>query len=111
MSASYIPSARDATIAYFGRNPHGFLRCYCVTCNDSSPLTDAHRVYGDLYVPTGPNGRAEDGQECDACGVQLLDLSRRCQADHDAQQREWARGPVTHVVEMGMVGSVRCRIY
>ena len=111
MSAAYIPSARDAVIAYFGRNHLGFLRCYCVRCNDLTPLASADRIYGDLYVPTGPDGRAEDSQECDACGVQLLDLSRACQAEHDAQQAEWARGPVTHVVEMGMVGAVRCRIY
>lgn len=109
--SSYIPSARDAVVGYFGRNPAGNLRAYCVCCNESEPLQDAARVYGDLYVSTGPLGSLEADEVCDGCGTAFLVLSEACQAEHDAQQAEWARGPLTHVVEMGMVGQVRCRVY
>jgi hypothetical protein len=113
----YIPSARDAVMGYFGRDPSGHLRQQCVTCCDAAPLTDSSRIYGDLYVSDGPDlgpGTIDlmnsDGA-CDMCGVTFLSLSEQCQREHDEQQSRWARLPVTHVVEMGMVGAVRCRIY
>ena len=110
--STYIPSARDAVVARFGRSEAGCLRCFCVYCLDAGhTLTDVHDVYGDLYVPTGPDGRADDDQTCDVCSLSLLTISQAFQRDHDAQQAAWARQPVTHVVEMGMVGAVRCRIY
>lgn len=114
----YIPSARDATVGYFGRDSLGRCRAQCVTCCDTAPLTDTQRIYGDLYVSdcTGltavwPHCRANSDGACDACSVTFLSLSESCQREHDEQQARWARGPVTHVVEMGMVGAVRCRIY
>ncbi len=117
MSAEYIPSARDAVVAYFGQNSSGNLRCYCVRCNDESPLSDASRIYGDLSYPepislaVGHWGSEDSAEACDVCRVTLLSLSRQCQSEHDAQQAEWARGPITHVVECGIRGAVRCRIY
>ncbi len=117
MTERYIPTARDAVIAYFGRNPAGNLRCYCVMCNDAEPLAQASAVYGDpgasepASLAVGHWGSADTCEACEACGVSLRALSRRCQEEHDAQQARWARGPITHVVEMGMVGAVRCRIY
>lgn len=117
MNEPYVPSARDAVVAYFGRNLSGNLRCYCVRCNDSEPLTDASKVYGDLDQP-GPltHGRGSYGSDdtcdqCEVCWVSLLELSQRCQVEHDEQQARFARGPITHVVEMGMVGAIRCRVY
>lgn len=112
----YIPSARDAIVGYFGRTASGVLRSYCVTCNDKLPLGgyDGHgpdRVYGDLYVASGRLDRMTEDGACDECGVTFLSLSESCQREHDEQQTRWARGPITHVVEMGMVGAVRCRIY
>jgi hypothetical protein len=113
----YIPSARDAVVAYFGRNARGNLRCYCVRCNDTDPLTDAHKVYGDCSAPeptslaVGHWGSDDTCEACEACGIALVALSKACQSEHDAQQARWARLPITHVVEMGMVGAVRCRIY
>jgi len=117
MSEQYIPNARDAVIAYFGRNQAGNLRCYCVRCNDSEPLTDAVKVYGDLDQPEplthgrGSYGSWDTCDQCEVCWTSLLELSRRCQAEHDEQQKRFARGPITHVVEMGMVGAIRCRVY
>jgi len=113
----YIPSARDAVVGYFGRNSSGNLRWQCVTCNDKHPLTDTSRIYGDLYVSGGPDlgpgstDRIDDLRRCDTCSVTFLSLSEQCQRDHDDQQSRWAKLPVTHVVEMGMIGAVRCRIY
>jgi hypothetical protein len=101
----YIPSARDAVVGYFGRNSSGNLRSLCVRCNDATPLTDTSRIYGDLYVSGGPD------RSCDTCSVTFLSLSEQCQRDHDDQQSRWAKLPITHVVEMGMIGAVRCRIY
>lgn len=103
----YIPSARDAVVGYFGRTSSGNLRAQCVTCNDKYPLTDTRPIYGDLYVSDGPSV----DRSCDTCSVTFLALSEQCQREHDDQQARWARLPVTHVVEMGMVGAVRCRIY
>lgn len=117
MTEQYISNARDAVVAYFGRNPAGNLRCYCVRCNDAEPLSDAAKVYGDLDTPeplslaVGHWGTVDTCEACDACSVSLRELSRRCQAEHDEQQARWARAPITHVVEMGMLGMVRCRIY
>lgn len=111
MSETYVPGARDAVVAYFGRDARRNLRCYCVRCNDAAPLTDASKVYGDLYVSEGDVESMPDEDVCDACGVALLELSRMCQREHDEQQARWARKSITHVVEMGMVGDVRCRIY
>ena len=119
MSATeqYIPSARDAVVGYFGRNSAGYCRSHCVQCNDKYPLTDTNRIYGDLYVSDGPDlgpgtidRMTPDGQ-CDTCGVTFLSLSEQCQREHDEQQARWSQLPVTHVVEMGMLGAVRCRIY
>lgn len=113
----YIPSARDAIVGYFGRNSSRNLRSLCVTCNDRHPLTDTSRIYGDLYVSDGPDlgpgtiDRMSPDGRCDICGVTFLSLSEQCQREHDEQQARWSRLPVTHVVEMGMVGAVRCRIY
>lgn len=117
MSETYIPNARDAVIAYFGRNASGNLRCYCVRCNDESPLTDARPVYGDLNYPEPlAHGRGsydswDTCDQCEVCWTSLRSLSESCQREHDEQQARFARGPITHVVEMGMVGQVRCRIY
>lgn len=111
MSETYIPNARDAVVAYFGRNARGNLRCYCVRCNDESPLTNASKIYGDLYVALGDRDRAYDEDRCDVCGVTLLQLSQMCQAEHDEQQARWARGPITDLVEYGVRTSPRCRIY
>lgn len=119
MTEAYIPNARDATVGLFGRNSSGLLRAHCVTCNDRDPLqAEIQRIYGDLYVqdtgrensPHGIDRMNSDGR-CDLCKVTFLSLSERCQAEHDDQQARWARLPVTHVVEMGMIGAVRCRIY
>lgn len=117
MTETYIPNARDAVVAYFGRNTQGNLRCYCVRCNDASPLTDASKVYGDLDGPEpvslarGHWGSDDTCEMCEACYVPLLHLSRECQREHDEQQERFRRGPITHVVEMGMVGAIRCRVY
>lgn len=117
MSETYLPSARDSVIAYFGRNASGNLRCYCVRCHDTTPLTNASRVYGDLSYPeprsllVGSWGSEDTCESCDGCRVSLLSLSRQCQSEHDAQQAEWSRGAVTHLVEYGVPGTVRCRIY
>jgi hypothetical protein len=108
---SYIPNASQATVGYFGRNHGGNLRAYCVKCNDTQQLAEAARIYGDLYVASGPLETMAPEDECDECGVTFLSLSQACQAEHEAQQAEWSRQPITHVVEMGMVGDVRCRIY
>lgn len=117
MNEAYIPNARDAVVAYFGRNNAGNFRCYCVTCNDKSPLTDAAKIYGDCDQPEpmtygrGSYGSDDTCDQCESCWTSLLSLSQRCQQEHNDQQARWARGPITHVVEMGMVGAVRCRIY
>lgn len=109
---AYIPSARDATVAYAGWTPDRRYRCYCVRCHDDTPLTDAARVYGDLYVAEpSPLGSVDDGERCDRCDVALLDLSRQCQADHDAQQARFARQPVHALVEYGIPAAIRCRVY
>ena len=113
----YIPSARDAVVAYFGRNTAGNLRCHCVRCCDEHPLTDASKVYGDTDQPEpmthgrGSYGSWDTCDQCEVCWTSLRQLSRMCQAEHDEQQARWARGPITHVVEMGVPGMVRCRIY
>ncbi len=117
MSEAYIPNARDAVIAYFGRNPAGNLRCYCVTCNDAEPLTDANKVYGDLnYAEPLAHGKGsydswDTCDQCEVCWVSLLSLSQSCQREHDEQQARFRRGPITYVVEMGMPGAIRCRVY
>ena len=112
MSDAYIPNTRDATIAWFGRNPAGNWRQHCCRCNDDTPLTEAARVYGDLYVAEpAPEGHVAPSDVCDVCGVTLLALSQSCQAEHDAQQARWARGPVTGLVEYGITAFPRCRIY
>ena len=117
VSETYIPNARDAVIAYFGRNHTGNLRCYCVRCNDAEPLTDASKVYGDLDQPEPlTNGRGSYGSwdtcdQCEVCWVSLLSLSQSCQQEHDEQQERFRRGPITHVIEMGMTGAIRCRVY
>lgn len=112
MSAEpYISNARDAIVAYCGGSS-GCYRTRCVTCFDATPLTDPDRVYGDCYVPTGPLGSVDDTEACDTCGVTIADLSARCQREHDDQQRRWAReSRIDHVIEMGMVAAVRCRVY
>lgn len=108
----YIPSARDAVIAFFGRNAVGHLRCYCATCNDTAPLSNAAKVYGDLYVATGEVSRIDEGGECDACGVALLSLSQSCQREHDEQQTRWARMARPSVlIEYGVPAFIRCRVY
>ena len=106
MSEPYIPNAREAVIAYFGRDTRGNLRCYCVTCNDASPLASAHKVYGDLIAD-----ETHGNEACDGCGVELLKLSQLCQAEHDAQQAKWAKQPITALVEYGIAAFPRCRIY
>ena len=111
MSETYIPNARDAVIAYFGTTSWGAYRVRCVVCCDADPLANPAKVYGDLFVPSGPENRAEDAETCEACGVSLLSLSQSCQREHDEQQARFARGPITHVVEMGMTGAIRCRVY
>jgi len=119
MTEAYIPNARDATVGFFGRTSGGVLRCYCVTCNDKSPLGSygpggtigPDRIYGDIYVPTGEHNRVADDERCDSCGVTFLTLSEMCQREHDEQQARWARGPVTALVEYGIRAGVRCRIY
>lgn len=97
----YIPNARDAVVGYCDKL--GYVRC--VTCCDrlGTEMRRGHEVYGDLVDTTE--------SACDSCGVTFLALSESCQREHDEQQAKWARGPITHVVEMGMVGAVRCRIY
>jgi hypothetical protein len=117
VSEEYTPNARDAVVAYFGRNASGNLRCHCVRCNDTSPLTDASKVYGDLDQPEpfahgrGSYGGWDTCERCEVCWTSLLRLSQLCQQEHDDQQARWSRGPVHHVVEMGLVGQIRCRIY
>ena len=99
-------------IAYFGGTPDNRWRCYCVRCHDVTPLRDAAKVYGDLYVAEpASEGRMDDGEECDMCGVRLLDLSRSCQREHDEQQARWARLPIVALVEYGVSAGPRCRIY
>ncbi len=117
VTEAYIPNARDAVIAYFGRNADGNLRCHCVRCNDTSPLTDARKVYGDTNIPEpltygrGSYGNWDTCDQCEMCWTSLLALSQSCQREHDEQQARFARGPITHVIEMGMVSDIRCRIY
>lgn len=111
MTETYIPSARDTIIAYHGRSPAGGWRTRCVTCMEIESLAHASPVYGDLYVPDGPDGRVPEGEECEMCGSSLLAISRCAQDEHDAQQARFARLPVTHLVEYGIPGAVRCRIY
>lgn len=102
----YIPSARDATIGFFGGNARGACRTRCVACSeDVEPLTDPRRVYGGK-----PGEVGED--ECDLCGAFFEALSALCQWEHDEQQARWAReSRVDHVIEMGCVSMVRCRVY
>jgi hypothetical protein len=116
---AYIPSARDATVGFYGHTGYG-TRARCVRCNDKNPLIDdAHRqrIYGDLYCSQAEYcdqwhiDRIEACCACEMCGATFLALSRQCQREHDEQQARWVRGPITHVVEMGMPGAVRCRIY
>jgi hypothetical protein len=113
----YIPRARDAVVAYFGRNTAGNLRVHCITCCDEHPLTDPRKVYGDLDQP-GPltHGRGSYGSDdtcdqCEVCWTSLLKLSQMCQAEHDEQQARWSKGPITHLVEYGVTAAPRCRIY
>jgi hypothetical protein len=109
----YIPNARDAVIAYFGRTSYGALRVHCVRCNEVSPLADASKVYGDLYVAEpAPVGQCDDGEECDMCRVRLLALSQACQQEHDEQQARWARvARPTVMIEYGVPAAIRCRVY
>jgi len=115
----YKASARVSTVAYFGRNAGArLLRTHCVTCCDDHPLTSddgtgpPHRVYGDLFVPDGPEGSVPDDERCDICNVSILALSQMCQAEHEEQQARWARTiPVHTVEEMGCVSAIRCRVY
>lgn len=97
----YIASARDSIIAYCDRL--GYV--HCVTCCDKLNLTrdPSYRVYGDTYDTSG--------SRCDHCYIPLASLSESCQREHDEQQDRWSRLPVTHVVEMGMVSAIRCRVY
>lgn len=112
MSEAYIPSARDATIAYFGGTPDGRWRCYCVRCHDENPLREPARVYGDGYIAEpARESRTGEGEECDLCGVSLAWLGEQCQREHDEQQARWARGHVTALVEYGIPTAPRCRIY
>jgi hypothetical protein len=111
MTEKYIPNARDQIIAYFGRNEAGNLRMYCTPCRSKHPLTDEHKVWGDRYVSTGDIDRADEGDRCDVCGITLAELSIDAQAQHDDQQERFRRCPITHVIEMGMVGAIRCRVY
>lgn len=101
MSERYIPHACDAVIAYCDATG----RVHCVACCDrlSLEMPADHRVYGDIHDSTESN--------CDTCGQSLLSLSLSCEREHDEQQARFAKGPVTHLVEMGMIGMVRCRIY
>ena len=111
MSETYIPSARDSVMGYFGRGAHGYWRQKCVCCNDAEPLTEAHKVYGDLYVSDGPLGRMSETDACDVCGVTFLSLSQRCQREHDEQQARFARLPCVGLLEYGILAAPRCRIY
>lgn len=106
-------SARNSVVGYFGRDSNGNLRAQCVCCLDKEAPSEAERnpIYGDLYVASGPRDRVEADEACETCGVTFLSLSERCQAEYEEQQAEFARGPITHVTEMGMPGFVRCRIY
>lgn len=104
-------NAKDSVVGYVGHNARGLFRALCVCCNDQFPLTDTAQIYGDLYVASGPRDRMRVDEGCGACGATFAALSERCQSEYEAQQREFARSPVTHVVEMGMVGAVRCRVY
>lgn len=98
---TYVPHARDAVVARTNRL--GVVAC--VTCLDRRPdPTLTEPVYGDLH-PTDPN------EYCAGCGTTLLSLSESCEREHQEQQARWAKGPITHVIEMGVVGPVRCRIY
>lgn len=110
----YIPNARDAVVAFCGWTDEGTYRAYCVTCHDKTPLKEHERgkIYGDLYVSEGPLDRVDDGDRCDRCGVTFLSLSQRCQAEHDEQQRQWARySRPTVLIEYGIPGAIRCRVY
>lgn len=113
MTDEYIPSARNAIVAYFGRNAAGNLRTHCNSCIDKGHvLTDASKIHGDLYIPTGDRSLAEEDECCEVCGVALLALSRSCQQEHDEQQARWARASrVDHLLEYGIAGAVRCRVY
>jgi hypothetical protein len=113
----YIPNARDATMGFYGQTGYGY-RARCVRCHDKHPLvSNVQRIYGDLYCSEAKEcdawhiDRVDAGYACELCGVTFQALSEQCQREHDEQQARWARLPVTHVVEMGMVGAVRCRIY
>ena len=117
MSETYIPRARYAVVAYFGRNASGNLRCYCVRCNDTAPLTDASKVYGDLTMPepislaVGHWGTDDTCEACEACGVTLLSLSQACQREHEEQQERFRRLPCVGLLEYGILGAIRCRVY
>lgn len=111
MDEIYIPNARNSVIGLFGRNSHGWFRAKCVCCNDECPLTDSDKIYGDLYVASGPRNRAEPEDCCDICGVAFIALSEQCQAEHDAQQLRFARQPIHVAIEYGIQTAIRCRVY
>lgn len=104
MSETYVPTPRDAVIAYFGRNEAGNLRCYCVRCNEAAPLTEPSKIYGDLSYDTS--------DQCESCLASLLALSQACQREHDEQQARWARTSApTVLIEYGIPAAIQCRVY
>lgn len=113
----YVPAARDAAIGYMGTNEGGRRSTFrCMTCVDAAPLAHAERHFGHDHrhfarIETGEMDDCADA--CDRCGVTTLDLSQRCQAEHEAQQERWerlARGVLT-LVEYGVTANPRCRVY
>lgn len=117
---TYTPSARDAVIAYFGRNAQGNLRQFCVRCNDVAPLTGdecragPHKIHGDLITDGDLTQRVEDGEACDCYGVTFLQLSTMCQQEHDEQQARWSRKSKADsnvLIEYGVRALIRCRVY
>ena len=111
MSETYIPSARDSIVGYFGTTSWGAYRSYCVCCNDKTPLGNPAKIYGDLYVASGPHSTVEHDDTCDVCGVTFLALSQSCQQEHVDQQAHFARLPVLALVEYGTPYAIRCRVY
>lgn len=101
MDSTKLSPANWSIVAYFGRNADGNLRCYCTRCNNTAPLSGARQVYGDT--------NSED--ICDYCGASLRQISVACQADYEARQGLWSRGAVTHVIEQGLAGALRCKVF
>jgi hypothetical protein len=120
----YIPAARDAVIAYFGRPAHGGagLRTHCNTCiaaghalHGYDGRAEPDKVHGDLLTARSDGRDGDmlpDTEACDVCDVLLSTISAQCQAEHDAQQARWARiARPTVLIEYGIPAFIRCRVY